>query len=224
MGRLGDDTSSDATRPPLDSTVDLVTALPGKHRIHSGKPYKKGLKVSEWLSLVEEYQEGRFKSKMEFLRSKGLTGESHRKTFNRRLRQHADGELQKTQNNQRIRPSLYSCVEDKIVEYINLRNSLMKTDKCGLSFSILRSKAIEFASKLDAYESFTASAGWLAEVLKRHKLTQLNLQGEAGDIDPEERATVMAEFKGKLASLMDEFGVTTDRIYNADQTGVVIYE
>ena len=100
----------------------------------------------------------------------------------------------------------------------------MKTDKCGLSFSILQSKAMKFASNLDAHESFKASPGWISDVLTRHNLTQLNMQGEAGDIYPEERANVMAEFKGKLSSLMKQFDVTADRIYNADQTGVVIYE
>ena len=140
------------------SASSMLAALPGKHRRFShGKPYEKGPTVAEWVNLIQEYNQVMFKSKQQFLREKGLTSSAHRVTFHRKLKQYEAGELQKSSNRQRVRQGKYHNVESKLVEYINLRNRMMQRDKCGLSFSLLQTKARQFATELGVDAAFEAS-------------------------------------------------------------------
>jgi hypothetical protein len=64
------------------------------------------------------------------------------------------GEL-KNENNKRTKKSPYDEVKDKIIEYIELREQLYKRDKCELSWTVLKHKALCFA-KNSGHNGFKA--------------------------------------------------------------------
>jgi hypothetical protein len=55
----------------------------------------------------------------------------------------------------------YAPVEEKLLQYIELRSQLFTRDKCGLTYLYLQEKARNFASQLGFGDSFKASNGWL---------------------------------------------------------------
>jgi hypothetical protein len=94
----------------------------------------------EWyaLCLKKNYNEA-FKRMFnaQFLKSsesgKVLTGTvSQQMSFGRYLKQFENGELEWS-GKKRSRESKYKVLEDKLVEYIRLRQQLYQTNKCGLS-------------------------------------------------------------------------------------------
>jgi hypothetical protein len=72
-------------------------------------------------------------------------------------------------------------------------------DNLGNSWGCLQEKAHqEYATLLGIKTGlFTASPGWITYCLKWNGEAQLNLHGEAGDMDPANRAAIMDEWRTK---------------------------
>ena len=94
-----------------------------------------------------------------------------------------------------------------------------KRDKCGVSWSLLRAKALFWAENM-GLEAFKASSGWVDKTLKRHGIERINLHGEAMDMTEDERIRVMAPWKKELEELIEDKKNSPKCLYNADQTGL----
>ena len=62
-------------------------------------------------------------------------------------------------------PPIYPELEQKLVEYIELCSASYTRDKLGLSWSLMRVKALKYARELNI-ENFEASDGCIAKTLK----------------------------------------------------------
>ena len=82
-------------------------------------------------------------------------------------------------SNKRKRLGKYVNVELKLVRYINHRARLYKQDKCGPSLLFLQEKARAYAfdEESDEYQQFDASPGWISNLLKRHDMKGVNING-----------------------------------------------
>ncbi|CAG9838265.1 unnamed protein product [Diabrotica balteata] len=75
---------------------------------------------------------------------------------------------------------------------------------------MLQAKAVEFHKRFkDGEENFTASVGWLDR-------WQLNISGKKVSADSSE----IEPFNLKLRDLILEHGLTSDQIFNCDETGL----
>jgi DDE superfamily endonuclease/Tc5 transposase DNA-binding domain len=93
---------------------------------------------------------------------------------------------------------------------------LYKRDKCGVSWELLKLKAIKYAQEL-GIQNFKASSGWLTLTMKRHNKIGI----EADDFTPEKRIQIVEDWKkADFHPLIEKFNVPPERIYNADQTGL----
>jgi hypothetical protein len=92
-----------------------------------------------------------------FLRSKdsGDLNLYDQRTFNRALKKFRQGAL-KNDDKKRYKKSPYDDVRAKLIEYIELRERLYKRDKCGLSWALLKQKALVFAKQLGHDDNFKA--------------------------------------------------------------------
>jgi hypothetical protein len=115
-------------------------------------------------------------------------------------------------------------VEDHLVQYIKTRRQLFTQDKLGLSWLVLKDTAMKYASMYLTNETdkqdFSASSGWLNDVLKRNELIGVKLHGEAAEKSAEEIAQAQVELNARIDDICAKHSITRDRIYNADQTGL----
>ena len=219
-------TQPPAAPPPLPPVVPAPATDRNRNSFVApcGKRSRNAISVTKWVKLIEKYKAGNYKSVMQFLRTEGLDGNRYKDSLRRRIQQYDAGMLHvKTgclPDAKRLRTSKYADVEKKLAEYIRLRRQLMQRDKIGLSFSMLQTTAKEFATRLGHTHEFEASPGWITKVLKRNNLTSVHLQGEAEEYSSEEREKAMSEFKKITSELVERCDISTDRIYNADQTGL----
>ena len=188
---------------------------------------------SFWYGLCKTYVEkydGTI-SQAEFLRSSNsgptVAGtQSERNTFSRNVKRYKAGDLEPL-DTVRIKARKYTTVEEKVVQYVDLRSKLYQHDKCGLSWFYLKEKAEQFVDALPAterlaYNDFTVSNGWLERVLKRHGLKSTTLHGEAGGVDEEKRIAAMTKWKAEFHSILNDY--ERDCVYNADQTGLLFQQ
>jgi hypothetical protein len=67
------------------------------------------------------------------------------------------------------------------------------------------------------YDTFRASPGWFKRLRRRNGITNLHwLRGEAGSVNEHKALALMLKFK----NLVEATGISEDRIYNADETGL----
>lgn len=86
-----------------------------------------------------------------------------------------------------------------------------------VSGPMLQAKALEFHKKFkDGEEKFTASEGWLDRWKKRYGVRQLNISGEKLSADSSE----IAEFQKNMEEIVLKEGLTSDQIFNSDETGL----
>ena len=81
----------------------------------------------------------------------------------------------------RNRQGYFVDVENKLVQYIQLRLQKYSEEKCGLSYLLMKAKAMQFAEEVGCEKQFTASNGWIEKVLRRHGLSGFSLYGEGND-------------------------------------------
>jgi hypothetical protein len=115
-----------------------------------------------------------------FLRS-AVSGEdftgtpSEQVSFSNYLKKYEKGQLMPNTGKKRNRTSPFHVLEDKLVKYIRLRQSLCQLDKGegGLSWVLLQTKLLEWAALEDdpVYRTFAASPGFIGRVLRDHNLT-----------------------------------------------------
>jgi Tc5 transposase DNA-binding domain/DDE superfamily endonuclease len=140
-------------------------------------------------------------------------------SFCKKMKAFEEGKL-KPSDGFRKKPSQYPEVETKIIQYLDLRAGLYKRDKCGVSWELLRLKAIKFANEL-GIQNFKASSGWLTLTMKRHNKIGIRLHGEADDLSPDIRIKIVETWKkDEFHPLIEKYNVPPERIYNADQTGL----
>ena len=87
-------------------------------------------------------------------------------------------------------------MENRIVAYIKVRQERYKQDKCGLSWSYLRAKAMKYAETeedKELYKTFLASDGWLNKLMHRQKLKSFKLHGETNEMSEEKRTEIMTK-------------------------------
>jgi hypothetical protein len=91
----------------------------------------------------------------------------HQKTFNRMLKRFREGTLRNDDAKQ-SRASPYEDVKEKLLKYVELRAQLYKHDKCGLSWALLKQKALFYAKQLGHdLNSFKAGVYFISSVLKK---------------------------------------------------------
>ena len=167
-------------------------------------------------------------SKAAFLRS-DMSGNrfsgtvSEQNTFGKRLKQYDAGELKPSQN-VRFREGMYPLIEDRLINYLDLRQKKYLRDKCGVSWMYLEHKAKEFKKQVETdhplYKSFQASPGWLSNVLKRHNKLGVTLHGEASDISPEVRKATMAKWLVLFHAAIEDNDIHPACLYNPDEFGL----
>jgi hypothetical protein len=190
----------------------------------------------DWFKACHEFNKMSFKmSKTDFLASKMTSTEitgtrSELVSFKRYLDEYEKGTLSACDSGtKRKGKPKFPEVEKRLANYIQLRASKFTQDKLGLSWLVMKAKALEYATQVNV-TTFEASNGWLGKFLVRNNLKGITLHGEAGDMDPEERERIMKKwqkeiFKPALEWLNednhnDSIEWQMERIYNADQTGL----
>ncbi len=122
------------------------------------KPAKKRVAVKKrvdhshsfWHDLCWKYVQGKYSLCNAFLHSAESGSDvsiQDARTFNRALKKFKDGSLNNDVK-KREKASPYEDIRAKLIEYIELRECLYKRDKCGLSWVLLKQKALVFAEQL----------------------------------------------------------------------------
>jgi hypothetical protein len=142
----------------------------------------------------------------------------HQNIFNRALKRFRDGSL-RNDNAKRNRTSQFDDVKDKLLQYIKLRAQLYKRDKCGLSWAVLKEKALYYAEQ-PGHDYFRAGDYFIASVLKKGNKKCVALHGEGMEMSEEDKVSKRASFTATLRAYMERYDVSIDRVYNADQTGL----
>ena len=180
--------------------------------------------VGDWYVVCETFTNLKVKmGQSAFLRSSlsgnVLTGtRSEQGSFGKKLKMFQSGLLKNT-NAKRIRKRSYEAIEEKLVNYLKLREERYKRDKLGTSVLLLQEKCMQWARDLELHD-FKCSKGWLYNTLNTHGIERINLHGEADDLSDEEVAAVMGPWRNELRELMEEKQVGPSCLYNADQTGL----
>eukprot|EP00968_Pinguiococcus_pyrenoidosus_P014369 scaffold1307_cov200-Pinguiococcus_pyrenoidosus.AAC.58 len=159
-----------------------------------------------WYLACKKFREGKYPTQRAFLRSADSCddlGESDHVTLFRKLKLYDSGKLKPGDQRKKARKPDFPLIEEKVIRYAQLRKKLYAKDKCGLSWQLLKAKAVSFADALGV-ESFKASNGWLNRVLKRAGLISIALHGEAMGMSEEDRLEKINAWKVELHQLLEE--------------------
>lgn len=180
---------------------------------------------STWYSLCKDYSEN-YKNvpQFQYLNTQNVCEKvrdspSNRVSFSVHLKKFRAGLLQSI-DSKRIRQRKFQAIEDKLIEYIDLRTQLYARDKCGVGWVNIEAKCKQWAAQAGIDDTFKASPGWISSVLKRNSRLGIHLHGEANDLSNEDRAEKMAPWRIQFHALLDEENIPPERVYNADQTGL----
>uniref|UniRef100_A0A8C8SCB4 Uncharacterized protein n=1 Tax=Pelusios castaneus TaxID=367368 RepID=A0A8C8SCB4_9SAUR len=91
-----------------------------------------------------------------------------------------------------------------------------RAEGCPVSGPLLLEKAKWFHSEMKIPEPFAASQGWLQCFKSRHRIRQLDIQGEKLSGDSDASALYVTEFK----RLVEAHDLSPHQLYNADETGL----
>jgi hypothetical protein len=175
-----------------------------------------------WHNLCLQFSRSKFSSANAFLRSEesgpDVSVEDAR-TFTRNLQKFKDGTLI-NQDRKRNKLSPYEDVRARLLEYIQIRERLYIRDKCGLSWALLKQKALDFAKQLGHGETFKAGDSFIQNALIAGNKKSIALHGEGMEMSLEDQQERHSSFMSLMRSTMEEHHVTLDRVYNADQTGL----
>ncbi|XP_072384379.1 uncharacterized protein [Diabrotica undecimpunctata] len=92
-----------------------------------------------------------------------------------------------------------------------------RSEGVPLSEPIVAEKALFLNMKLNGDPSFKGSSGWLEKFKNRHGIRKLKNEGvklSAASIE------VVDEYKRKFQAMIDEYGLTRDQVFNADETSL----
>ena len=96
---------------------------------------------------------------------------------------------------------------------------MCQADKCGISWIRLKARSKQWAKNL-GLKGFKCSDGWIDDDLKRYDRETVKLYGEGNYITPEQEATLMGPWLEDFHKLLDNKNISSDCVYNADQTGI----
>ena len=82
-----------------------------------------------------------------------------------------------------------------------------------VSGPMLKEEALQIAKELDSDTPFKASNGWLDSFKKRHKIKQMTVSGECGDVQED----TVSGWHERLKTIMK--GYTREDVWNTDETG-----
>ena len=202
----------------------VPTKIRPKRGARIGKPINAKMTMKDWYRVCEMYENLKVKmSQSQFLRSSksgaSLTGtQSERVSFSNMLKKYRSGTLKNIEK-KRIRDRKFVDIEEKLIEYLHLRETKFKQDKLGTSWTFLTEKCKEWAKDMNV-DDFKFFAGWLNNTLKAHNMDRVKLHGEADDLNDEEVATLMIPFRQQLEDLIEKKDIEPHCLYNADQTGM----
>jgi hypothetical protein len=170
--------------------------------------------------MCQKFENGKYSSESAFLCSKdsGDLNLYDQRTFNRWLKKFRQGEL-KNDDKKRNKKSPYDDVRAKLIEYIELRERLYKRDKCGLSWALLKQKALVFAKNL-GHDDFKAGDSFIHGALKSGNKRSVSLHGEGMEMSEDEQMAKKKLFLDSMRDVMEKNNIPLKRVYNADQTGL----
>jgi hypothetical protein len=193
---------------------------PGKKRVAVKKRLDRS--HSFWHDLCQKYVQGKYSSCNTFLRSQesGLdVSIEDSRTFQRVLVKFKDGSL-KNDDKKRNKALPYEDIRAKLIEYIELREHLYIRDKCGLSWALLKEKALVFGEQLGHGGTFKAGDSFIQGALHAANKRGVFLHGEGMEMTLEEQIVNKYCFIVGMRDKMEEYNVSLDCVYNADQTGL----
>ena len=94
---------------------------------------------------------------------------------------------------------------------------MCQTDKCGISWIRLKSRSKQWQNNL-GLQACKCYDGWIDDALKRYGRERVKFHGELNDIKPEKEAVFMGQFLENFHKLLEEKNISSDCVYNADQT------
>lgn len=104
--------------------------------------------------------------------------------------------------------SRYAVVEKEFIDYVRKRSEAYQQDKCGLSWLIMKDKALFIYDNLfppserdPHFPIFKASSSWISKTLKRNNIVGVSLHGEASDVDPIDSVIAMEAFRTNLDNI-----------------------
>jgi hypothetical protein len=111
-------------------------------------------------------------------------------------------------------------VKEKLLKYVELQAQLYKRDKCGLSWALLKQKALFYAKQLGHdLNSLKAGNYFISSVLQKGNKKCVALHGEGMEMREEDKALHRADLYVLLGNIWRTV-IPVDCIYNADQTGL----
>lgn len=126
-------------------------------------------------------------------------------------------------NRKRMRDVEFPEVETALLKFIDLRQELYVTDKCGLSWEYIRSFCLTYVEKNlkdnPVYANFTASNGWINGVLKKNDYVGVVAHGEGNEISLQDAEAAMTSFRSNILAVAEQYSIPIQCVYNADQTG-----
>ncbi len=157
------------------------------------KPVKKKQRVdrpqSFWHDLCLKYTQSKFSSANSFLRAAESGTDvslDDARTFTRVLKKFKEGRLNNDEQ-KRNKLSPYEDIKARLLKYIELQERLCNQDKSGLSWGLLKQKALVFADQLGHGKTFKAGDSFIAGVLRHGKKKSVSLHGEGKEMTPEEQ-------------------------------------
>ena len=154
-------------------------------------------------------------------RNKFIGTNIEQQSFVRYLRKYRNGKLKNNAKKKNFQVKL-SQFEEILVKYLGLRAEKYKRNKCGITWTILTTKTLQFTKTCGVNsDGFLVSPRWIQNVLSRNDIIGLNLHGEADDIDDDEREEIMKKQKKEnFFPIIEKHNIDPSRIFNVDQTGL----
>ena len=213
----GSETSAPKRRPVLPGSK--------KRGIPKGSKIASNKKLDDWYFACQKFEEinkTRKVSQAMFLRSEEsgplFNGRvSEQQSFGRYLTKYKNGELKPTAK-KRHYPRKYEDIEERLIQYYDLRTSLYTRDKCGVSWTLFQAQCQQWAAEM-GHADFRVTPGWVNETLRRYDRNDMRFDGD-DDLAETERESVMTQWRKELEDIIEDKNLTLDDVYNADQSNL----
>lgn len=178
----------------------------------SGKRKRVVLSIEQKLEVIKRFERGESASKLSNEFNIGIqTVRDLKKQKSQLLSFAANYESRVTK-----RKTMKSATLDDLDKSLFMWFSQKRAEGIPISGPILVAKAKFFNDALGLSTEFNASSGWLHRFKSRHGIRELSIQGEKLSGDSE----AVAEFRKTFKAFITENQLSTEQIYNADETGL----
>ena len=161
-------------------------------------------------------------TKTAFLKSESSGGLQYNKScqnlFPEKLKTSNKGKIQETDVTRLIQRKQYA-IETKLIAYVDAISQMYQTDKCGISWIRFESRRKHWANNI-GLQAFKCSYGCTGDALKLYGRERVKRHGEGNDITPEQQAALVGLWLEDFHKLLDDKNISSDCVYNADQTGL----